>query len=89
MSQGLLLSIMNMTFYEIIVISLPLLGSAMLIGLIVSIFQATTSIQEQTLTFVPKMIIILLLLIIIGPFLVNHMIDFTKNLFNLIGRARM
>jgi flagellar biosynthetic protein FliQ len=89
MSQGLLLSIMNMTFYEIIIISLPLLGSAMLIGLIVSIFQATTSIQEQTLTFVPKMIIILLLLIIIGPFLVNHMIDFTKNLFNLIGRARM
>jgi flagellar biosynthetic protein FliQ len=89
MSQGLLLSIMNMTFYEIIIISLPLLGSAMLIGLIVSIFQATTSIQEQTLTFVPKIIIILLLLIIIGPFLVNHMIDFTKNLFNLIGRARM
>ncbi len=89
MSQGLLLTIMNMTFYEILIISLPLLGAAMLVGLIVSIFQATTSIQEQTLTFVPKMIIILLLLIIIGPFLVNSLVDFTKNLFQLIAEARM
>ncbi|MCX7820420.1 MAG: flagellar biosynthesis protein FliQ [Brevinematales bacterium] len=89
MSQGLLLTIMNMTFYEILVISLPLLGTAMVVGLIVSIFQATTSIQEQTLTFVPKMIIILVLLIIIGPFLVNSLIDFTKNLFQLIAEARM
>ncbi len=89
MSQGLLLTIMNMTFYEILVISLPLLGTAMVVGLIVSIFQATTSIQEQTLTFVPKMIIILILLIIIGPFLVNSLIDFTKNLFQLIAEARM
>ncbi|MEJ5285010.1 MAG: flagellar biosynthesis protein FliQ [Brevinematia bacterium] len=89
MSQGLLLTIMNMTFYEILVISLPLLGTAMIVGLIVSIFQATTSIQEQTLTFVPKMVIILILLIIIGPFLVNSLIDFTKNLFQLIAEARM
>ncbi|MGC8764986.1 MAG: flagellar biosynthesis protein FliQ [Brevinematia bacterium] len=89
MSQGLLLTIMNMTFYEILIISVPLLGSAMIVGLIISIFQATTSIQEQTLTFVPKMIIILLLLVIIGPFLVNNMIDFTKNLFELIANARM
>ncbi len=89
MTEGLLLTIMNMTFYEILIISIPLLGSAMIVGLIVSIFQATTSIQEQTLTFVPKMIVILLLLIIIGPFFVNNLIDFTRNLFELIANARM
>lgn len=89
MSQGLILSIMGMTFYQILVISLPLLGSAMIVGLIISIFQATTSIQEQTLTFVPKMIVIILLILIIGPFLVNSLTDFTRNLFQLIGRARM
>lgn len=89
MSQGLVLGIMNQTMYEILIISIPLLGAALVVGLIISIFQATTSIQEQTLTFVPKMIVILLLMVFIGPFLLNHLIDFTKNMFDLIGRAKM
>jgi flagellar biosynthetic protein FliQ len=89
MEQGLILSIMNQSMYEILLLSIPLLGVAMIIGLIVSIFQATTSIQEQTLTFVPKLVAILLLLVFMGPFFVNQMIDFTKQLFNLIGTARL
>ena len=89
MSQGLILGIMNQTMYEILILSVPLLGAAMVIGLIISIFQATTSIQEQTLTFVPKLIIIILLMVFIGPFLLTHLMDFTKNLFNLIATARM
>ena len=89
MSQGLVLGIMNQTMYEILIISIPLLGAALVVGLIISIFQATTSIQEQTLTFVPKMIVILLLMVFIGPFLLNHLIDFTKNLFDLIARAKL
>jgi flagellar biosynthesis protein FliQ len=89
MNHGMLQGIMNQTMYEILVLSVPLLGAAMVIGLIISIFQATTSIQEQTLTFVPKMVIILLLLVFIGPFLANHLVNFTKNLFNLIGQAKM
>lgn len=89
MSQGLILSIMNQTMYEILVISTPLLGGAMIVGLIISIFQATTSIQEQTLTFVPKMVVILLLMIFIGPFLANNLMDFTRNLFDLIATAKM
>ncbi len=89
MSQGLVLSILNQTMYEILILSVPLLGAAMVVGLIVSIFQATTSIQEQTLTFVPKMIVILLLMVVAGPFFVNNMVDFTKNLFDLIARAKI
>jgi flagellar biosynthetic protein FliQ len=89
MSQGLVSSIMNQTVYEILILSIPLLGAAMIVGLVISIFQATTSIQEQTLTFVPKMIVILLLLVFMGPFLMTHLIDFTKNLFDLIAQAKM
>ena len=89
MSQGLVLSILNQTMYEILIISTPLLGGAMVVGLIISIFQATTSIQEQTLTFVPKMIVILLLMTFIGPFLTNNLIDFMRNLFDLIATAKL
>ncbi len=89
MTQGFLLGIMNQTFYQILLLSIPLLGVAMIIGLLVSIFQATTSIQEQTLTFVPKMVAILLLLIVLGPFYSDQMIDFVNRLFDLIATAHM
>lgn len=89
MSQGLILAILNQSMYEILILSVPLLGVAMVVGLIISIFQATTSIQEQTLTFVPKLIIILLLLVFMGPFLLTHLINYTRNLFDLIAQARM
>ena len=89
MTQGFLLGIMNQTFYQILLLSIPLLGAAMIIGLLVSIFQATTSIQEQTLTFVPKMVVILLLLIVLGPFYSDQMIDFIHRLFDLIATARL
>jgi flagellar biosynthesis protein FliQ len=89
MNQGLIQAIMNQSMYEILLLSVPLLGGAMIVGLIISIFQATTSIQEQTLTFVPKMVVILLLLVFIGPWIGNNMVDFTKNLFNLIATAKM
>ena len=89
MSQGLILSLMNQSMYEILILSIPLLGAAMVIGLIISILQATTMIQEQTLTFVPKMIVIILLMVFIGPFLLNHLMDFTYRMFDLIAQAKM
>lgn len=89
MSQGDALSLVYMTMSEILVLALPLLGVAMIVGLIISIFQATTSIQEQTLTFVPKMLVILLLLIFMGPFYITRIMDFTRRIFDLIGQARM
>jgi flagellar biosynthetic protein FliQ len=75
--------------YEILILSMPLLGAAMIVGLIISIFQATTSIQEQTLTFVPKIIVILLICMVAGTFFLNSMVDFTKNLFDLMTSAKI
>ena len=52
------------------------------VGLIISIFQATTQIQEQTLAFVPKIIAVLLSVLIFGPWILNTLVDFTYNLFS-------
>ena len=62
-------------------ISAPLLGLALLVGLAISIFQATTQIQEQTLSFVPKIVIVLGALVVFGPWMLTTIIDYTSNLF--------
>ncbi len=65
-------------------ISLPILGIGMLVGLIISIFQATTSIQEQTLTFVPKILAIIIAIAIFGSWISSSLINFTIQLFEMI-----
>ena len=66
-------------------ISGPLLIIALVVGLLVSIFQATTQIQEQTLAFVPKIVAVLLGLVIFGPWMLSHMTSYTSDIFsNLI-----
>ncbi|OHD07061.1 MAG: EscS/YscS/HrcS family type III secretion system export apparatus protein [Spirochaetes bacterium GWD1_27_9] len=67
-----------------ILISLPILGAGLVVGLIISILQATTSIQEQTLTFVPKLIAIVLALVIFGPWMTSTLMEFTIQIFDLI-----
>lgn len=62
----------------------PILGAALIIGLIVAIFQAVTSIQEQTLTFVPKLFIILLVLVLLAGWIFASLRSYTVELFNLI-----
>lgn len=89
MEQGMISSILGESITQIIILSIPLLGIGMIVGLIISIFQATTSIQEQTLTFVPKLLIILLILMIMGPFFYNTFTDYMRHVFDLIGTARM
>jgi flagellar biosynthetic protein FliQ len=70
---------------QILIISAPILLIGMLTGLIISIIQATTSIQEQTLTFVPKIAAILGALIIFGPWIITSMVQFTIRLFEQIS----
>ena len=67
--------------YVILETALPLLLVSMAIGLIVSIFQTVTSIQEQTLTFVPKLIGIFLTLMLLGGWMMNTMVEYTNNLW--------
>lgn len=64
-----------------LLLSAPLLLSALAIGLIVSIFQAATQINEQTLSFIPKLVGVFIVLIFAGPWMVTMMVDFIKRLF--------
>lgn len=66
----------------IIKVSLPVLLVSLCIGLLVSIFQTVTSIQEQTLTFVPKIIGIFVTLILLGPWMMNSMVEFMTQLWS-------
>lgn len=74
---------------QILIMAAPVLLIGMGVGLIVSIFQATTSIQEQTLTFVPKIAAILLSLVFFGPWMIQTVVSFTESLFrqipNMVG----
>lgn len=66
--------------------SLPLLLSAMIIGLLVSFFQAITSLQEQTLTFVPKAMFMVVIFVVLFPWLTNTMLDYTTEMFNAMSQ---
>ncbi|KIL29778.1 hypothetical protein B4073_1570 [Bacillus subtilis] len=72
--------------YVTLLISGPLLAIALLVGLIVSIFQATTQIQEQTLAFIPKIVAVLLALIFFGPWMLSTILSFTTELFSNLNR---
>ncbi len=67
-----------------VMISGPLLLFALVVGLIISIFQAITQIQEMTLTFVPKILAVALALLIFLPWMINMATDFTRHMFELI-----
>ena len=65
----------------ILLLSAPMLLIGLVVGLIVSIFQATTQIQEATLAFVPKIVAVLLSMVIFGPWIISTLVNFTRNLF--------
>jgi flagellar biosynthetic protein FliQ len=69
---------------EVLFLAAPLLFSALLVGLVVAILQATTTIQEQTLTFVPKMITILVVLALLGGWMFTSLGEYTADLFRRI-----
>lgn len=70
-------------------VSLPIVGVGLLVGFMISLFQAVTQIQEQTLTFVPKVISVLLMVAFTSPWIISIMVDFTTTLWSAIpGMAR-
>ena len=83
-SQEAVLDIARETIYTIIITAAPLLLVSLIIGLIVSIFQTVTSIQEQTLTFLPKFLVILLILAIAGGAMFGNLSEYTVRLFSRI-----
>lgn len=76
------LLIARQTIWVIVETAVPVLLVSMVVGLVISLFQTLTSIQEQTLTFVPKLIAILLTIMIIGSWMLNQITGFMNNLWN-------
>jgi len=84
MSIGDVVAVLRQGILETLILAAPILLSALAIGLIVAILQAATSIQEQTLTFVPKLFVILGVLAVFGGFMFTSLGEYTKQLFERI-----
>lgn len=84
MEQSLIVTQVSKAIILIIVMSLPIILTAMIIGFSVSIIQAITQVQEQTLSFVPKSLCVYGLIIILSPWMLNTMIGFVQNLIQAI-----
>jgi flagellar biosynthetic protein FliQ len=84
MTTSEIIGIMQAAMVAALKLSAPILIVSVAIGLIVSIFQAATQIHEQTLSFVPKLVAIALVLIILGPWMMETMNDFMRYIFDLI-----
>lgn len=81
-TQDAVLDIARDAIFNIIIVSAPLLLVSLIVGLIISIFQTVTSIQEQTLTFVPKILAVFITLMLAGSWMMNTMIEFIRYLWS-------
>ena len=88
MSLGEAINLVRGGIIETMILAAPLLLVAMVVGLVVSIIQATTSIQEQTLTFVPKIAAILIILLVLGGWMIATLRGYSVNLFETISEMR-
>ncbi|TYP59914.1 flagellar biosynthesis protein FliQ [Thermosediminibacter litoriperuensis] len=84
MTQETVIYLAREALSVVLLVSAPMLGIGMLVGLLISIFQATTQIQEQSLTFVPKIVAVMAAILIFGPWMLNMMVNFTETLFREI-----
>ncbi|MDR1616399.1 MAG: flagellar biosynthesis protein FliQ [Syntrophomonadaceae bacterium] len=84
MFEETVLRITNDAVFVILLLSAPVLIAALATGLLISIFQATTQLQEMTLVFVPKIIVVFLVLIFFGPWMLNVLVNFTSELIQSI-----
>ncbi|MFD0824952.1 flagellar biosynthesis protein FliQ [Neobacillus sp. M.A.Huq-85] len=86
MSTEMILRLAQDSVYTILIVIAPVAGVALVVGLLVSIFQATTQIQEQTLAFVPKIVAVFLSLLIFGAWMLQHVVEFTQNLLGNLSQ---
>ncbi|HHY0048031.1 TPA: flagellar biosynthesis protein FliQ [Clostridioides difficile] len=85
MSEFMITSVLKNGMFTGAMIAAPVLIVSLVVGLLISVFQATTQIQEQTLTFVPKLIAILLVVAIGGSWMLHTLISFTSEIFNMMS----
>ncbi|MBP1655875.1 MAG: fliQ [Bacteroidetes bacterium] len=84
MTEQLVVYLFREAFYTMLLVSSPMLVLSLIIGLVIAVFQAATSIQEITLTFVPKIIIVAIVAVLTLPWMMEVMISFTLNVFSQI-----
>ena len=81
MSGDLVIQLGQEALMIVLLVSAPMLGLGLIVGLMVSVFQATTSIQEQTLAFIPKIIAVFVAILIFGPWMLRIMVEYCRNVF--------
>ena len=84
MTPEMIITVGRNAIMTMLLISAPMLISGLVIGLMISLFQAITQIHEMTLTFIPKIAIVALALLIFLPWMINYLLDFTRNLYGVI-----
>ncbi|RKN86993.1 flagellar biosynthesis protein FliQ [Paenibacillus ginsengarvi] len=82
MSSEFVIRLAGEAVYTVLKASAPMLLLALAVGLIISVFQAATQIQEQTLAFVPKIVVVLLSILMFGPWILQTLVDYTFNLLD-------
>jgi len=82
MEQGLILDIIREGLFTVILVAAPPLAIGLMAGLVMSIFQTVTSIQEPTLAFIPKILAVLLALVFAGPFMLSQLVDYFAFIMN-------
>ena len=86
MTPDMVIKLAEQSIFTIILISAPVLLIALGVGLLVSVFQAMTQIQEQTLAFVPKILAVFISLVVFGPWMLTLLMDYTRDLFQQLPR---
>lgn len=83
MTEELIIEILKEVFFTTFLILLPILGVSLIVGVLVSIFQAATSIQEMTLTFVPKLVATVAVIIFLLPWIIDKLVTITIKMFTM------
>ncbi|PXX77626.1 flagellar biosynthesis protein FliQ [Rivihabitans pingtungensis] len=87
MTPEYVINLVQNALFMLIVVSAPIMGVALLVGLLVSVLQAATQINEMTLTFIPKLLAMFVVLVVAGPWMINTLMDYTIRLFTSIPNA--
>lgn len=84
MTPEMVLTLTQQALEMTVLVSAPMLGAALITGLLVSLFQAATQINEMTLSFIPKLLVLIVVLVLAGPWMLNMMLDYMRRLFTSI-----
>jgi flagellar biosynthetic protein FliQ len=87
MTPEFVINLVQNALFMLIVVSAPIMAVALLVGLLVSVLQAATQINEMTLTFIPKLLAMFVVLVVAGPWMISTLMDYTIRLFTSIPNA--